>query len=103
MPLSDSAPMLEGVRVIDLTSVVFGPYATQILADFGAEVIKIEAPAGDIFRYSSRSAKTRAMSAGHLALNRGKKSVVLNLKDRDDIAVMHELLAEADVFIHNVR
>ncbi|MEM8491073.1 MAG: CoA transferase [Pseudomonadota bacterium] len=103
MPLSDSESMLEGVRIIDLTSVVFGPYATQILADFGAEVVKIEAPAGDIFRYSSRSAKTRAMSAGHLALNRGKQSVVLNLKNEEDTAVMRELISGADVFIHNVR
>ncbi|MEM9396972.1 MAG: CoA transferase [Pseudomonadota bacterium] len=103
MALLDPKPMLEGVRVVDLTSVVFGPYATQILADFGADVVKVEAPSGDIFRYSTRPAKTRAMSAGHLALNRGKRSVVLDLKDEQDVAKMRELISEADVFIHNVR
>ncbi|MEO0437549.1 MAG: CoA transferase [Pseudomonadota bacterium] len=103
MALQDSLPMLEGVRVVDLTSVVFGPYATQILADFGADVTKVEAPNGDIFRYSTRSAKTRAMSAGHLALNRGKRSLVLDLKGEEGIARMRELVSEADVFIHNVR
>ncbi|MEM1404889.1 MAG: CoA transferase [Pseudomonadota bacterium] len=103
MSLTAALPMLEGVRIVDMTSVVFGPYATQILADFGADVVKVEAPSGDIFRYSSRSAKTRAMSAGHIALNRGKRSVVLDLKDDDDRAAMRSLIAESDVFIHNVR
>lgn len=103
MPLSASYPMLSGIRIIDLTSVVFGPYATQILADLGADVIKIEAPNGDAFRLSAKPAKTRGMSPGYLALNRGKRSVVLNLKDPADLKVMRELLSEADLFIHNVR
>ena len=103
MPMSDAGAMLTGLKVIDLTSVVFGPYATQILADLGAEVIKVEPTIGDTFRYSSKPAKTRAMSAGHITLNRGKKSVVLDLKDPSDADVMRGLLRDADVFIHNIR
>ena len=100
---ADGQPMLEGVRVIDMTSVVFGPYATQILADFGAEVIKIEAPGGDVYRYSARPAVTPGMAPGFHALNRGKKSVGLDLKNPADAETMRDLLSGADVFIHNVR
>lgn len=103
MAISDTQPMLEGIRIVDLTSVVFGPYCTQILSDLGAEVIKIENPGGDTFRYSTKPAKTRAMSAGHLALNRGKKSAELNLKDQVDAETLKELIRTADVFIHNIR
>ncbi|MEM9084900.1 MAG: CoA transferase [Pseudomonadota bacterium] len=103
MLAGDGQPMLKGVRVVDMTSVVFGPYATQILADFGAEVIKIEAPRGDVYRYSAPPAKTKGMAPGFHALNRGKKSLGLNLKDPDDAQALRDLLSEADVFIHNVR
>ena len=99
----DGRPMLEGVRVIDMSSVVFGPYCTQILADFGAEVIKVEAPGGDGFRYSAPSAATRGMAPGFIALNRGKRSVVLDLKQAGDAQILRELLGEADIFLHNVR
>ncbi|HEY3653357.1 MAG TPA: CoA transferase [Steroidobacteraceae bacterium] len=95
--------MLEGVRVVDLTSVVFGPYCTQILADLGAEVTKIEPPTGDQYRYSGKSAKTPGMSPGHMNVNRGKRSVVLDLKQPSDLERMRGLIADADVFIHNVR
>lgn len=97
------AAMLEGVRVIDMTSVVFGPYATQILADLGADVIKVEAPEGDSFRYSGKPAKTRGMSPGFMALNKGKRSIVLDLKSEEGRNVMIELLASAEIFVHNVR
>ncbi|MEO1048689.1 MAG: CoA transferase [Pseudomonadota bacterium] len=103
MLAGDGQPMLKGVRVVDMTSVVFGPYATQILADFGAEVIKIEAPRGDVYRYSAPPAKTKGMAPGFHALNRGKKSLGLNLKDPDDAQALRDLLCDADVFIHNVR
>ncbi|MEM6828754.1 MAG: CoA transferase, partial [Pseudomonadota bacterium] len=103
MHAGDGRPMLEGVRIVDMTSVVFGPYATQILADFGAEVIKIEAPGGDVYRYSARPAKTKGMAPGFHALNRGKKSVGLDLKNSEDAQTLRDMLSEADVFIHNVR
>lgn len=95
--------ILSGVRVIDMSSVVFGPYATQILADLGADVIKVEAPQGDQFRYSGKPAKTRGMSPGFMALNKNKRSIVLDLKSEDDREVMTSLLRTADIFIHNVR
>lgn len=98
-----SPAILEGVCVVDMTSVVFGPYATQILADLGADVIKVEAPGGDQFRYSGKPAKTRGMSPGFMALNRNKRSIVLDLKSEEDRGTMADLLKTADIFIHNVR
>ncbi len=95
--------MLHGVRIIDMTGVVFGPYATQMLADLGADVIKVEPPQGDQMRMSGKAAKTRLMSPAHMTLNRGKRSMVLDLKLTDDAAVMRALLKDADVFIHNIR
>lgn len=95
--------MLEGIRILDMTTVVFGPYATQTLADLGADVIKVEAPGGDTMRYAGKPARTRGMGPCHLALNHGKRSIMLDLKAEDDVATMRELIAESDVFIHNVR
>ena len=100
----DGGAMLAGVRVLDLTSVVFGPYCTQILADLGAEVIKVEPPAGgDPYRWAGRAAQTPGMSPGFMALNRGKKSAALDLKTAEDGATVKALLANADVFVLNVR
>lgn len=95
--------MLEGIRIVDLTSVIFGPYATQMLADMGAEVIKVEPPTGDISRYLGRHAKTRGMGSTHMTVNRGKKSIMLDLKKPEDAETMRKLLKTADIFIHNVR
>lgn len=100
----DGLTLLQGVKVVDLTTVVFGPYATQILAQLGADVIKIEAPgAGDSFRWSGKAAKTPGMSPGFIALNQGKQSVALDLKQAEDAARAKALIADADVFVLNVR
>src|SRR5205807_1735148 len=91
-----------GLRVVDLTTVLSGPYTTQILADLGAEVIKIEGPAGDAMRSNG---VLRAPGFGHifLASNRNKKSVLLDLKQEADKEQLRRLIATADVFIHNMR
>ena len=93
---------LSGVRVIDLTAVAMGPYATQILGDMGADVIKVESRDGDHFRVPP-PARNPGMGAVFMNLNRNKRSIVLDLKRREDLATLLELLATADVFIANVR
>jgi crotonobetainyl-CoA:carnitine CoA-transferase CaiB-like acyl-CoA transferase len=103
MQSQDNGEMLNGVKIVDMTGVVFGPLATQILSDFGAEVVKVETPTGDILRHVIKPKNAPGMSSVFMALNRGKKSIALDLRDEEDKGVMRALLAEADVFIHNVR
>lgn len=96
--------MLSGIRIIDLTTVIFGPYATQMLADLGAEVIKVESPGiGDVSRYLGSGVPDPTMGSIHLTVNRGKRSIALDLKKEEDAAVLRDLIATADVFFHNVR
>ncbi|MCZ8019937.1 CoA transferase [Novosphingobium sp.] len=97
-------PMLQGIKVVDLTTVVFGPYCTQILADLGAEVIKVETPGtGDALRWAAKAPVTPGMSPAFFGFNHGKRSIALDLKGEADAAVMRALLAEADLFVVNVR
>lgn len=93
---------LEGVRVIDMTSVVMGPYASRLLGDYGADVVKIEPPEGDIMRLSG---PMRSPGMGHLYLttNRNKRSAVVDLKQPAGREVLLRLLAHADVLLYNVR
>jgi crotonobetainyl-CoA:carnitine CoA-transferase CaiB-like acyl-CoA transferase len=101
---NDGKAMLTGIRVLDLTSVVFGPYATQILHDLGAEILKIEPPeTGDIVRWLGKPTHTPGMSPTFFALNGGKRSAALNLKDADDLAAVHRLVGECDVVVLNIR
>ncbi|MGE8320745.1 MAG: CaiB/BaiF CoA transferase family protein [Comamonas sp.] len=93
---------LQGVRVVDMTSVGMGPYATQILGDMGAEVFKIEPPEGDVFR-SSAPARHAGMGHAFLNLNRNKHGVTLDAKQPEDHARLLALIADADVFVTNVR
>ena len=99
---SEKPGPLAGIRIVDLTSVVFGPYATQIMADMGADVIKIEGPEGDNTRWISAGPET-GMGGIHVNVNRGKRSLMLNLRDEGDKEVLRRLVATADVFIHSMR
>jgi crotonobetainyl-CoA:carnitine CoA-transferase CaiB-like acyl-CoA transferase len=93
---------LTGVRVLDLTSVIMGPVCTQILADYGADVVKIEPPEGDVMRHAGAKMVPR-MGAMFLHANEGKRSVTLDLKNAADRDRLRALLPSFDVFIHNIR
>ena len=92
---------LQGLRVVDLTSMVSGPYATQLLADQGADVVKVETPTGDLMRYAGPA--RGGMSAVFLTNNRGKRSVVLNLKKAEAMSILKALIATADALVQNFR
>jgi crotonobetainyl-CoA:carnitine CoA-transferase CaiB-like acyl-CoA transferase len=94
---------LEGVRVVDLTSVVVGPLCTQILADHGADVIKVESKSGDLVRVMNGKSVTHGMGAKFLHLNRNKRSIVLDLKHPAGREALKKLLTRADVMIWNNR
>jgi crotonobetainyl-CoA:carnitine CoA-transferase CaiB-like acyl-CoA transferase len=94
---------LEGIRVVDLTSVVVGPLATQILADHGAEVIKVESPSGDLGRTIGGLGVTPGMGPKFLHLNRNKRSIVLDLKKPQGHEALMRLIERTDVLVWNVR
>ncbi len=94
---------LNGVRIVDLTSVVVGPLATQILADHGADVIKVESPGGDLGRTIGGLGVTPGMGPKFLHLNRNKRSIVLDLKKPDGYQALLRLIERADVLVWNVR
>jgi crotonobetainyl-CoA:carnitine CoA-transferase CaiB-like acyl-CoA transferase len=104
--MSDAAGPLSGLTIIDMSSVVLGPFATLIFGDLGANVIKIESAqegkAGDMMRYAGAS-PTGDLGPIYTALNRNKQSVQLDVKTPEGKAALTELLKTADVFFHNVR
>ena len=93
---------LYGLRVIDLTNVIMGPYTTQLLGDLGADVIKVEDIEGDITRNIGVQ-KSSNMSSIYLGVNRNKRSIRLNLKIKISRQVLWKLIKSSDVFIHNMR
>ena len=93
---------LAGIKVLDLTSVLYGPYASQTLGDWGAEVIKIEPLTGDTWRYSGQF-RNRGMTGQFMAVNRNKRSLALDLKQPDGKTVLQRLIATADVLLTNIR
>jgi crotonobetainyl-CoA:carnitine CoA-transferase CaiB-like acyl-CoA transferase len=95
---------LEGIRIVDMTSVVVGPLCTQALADYGADVIKLEAPpGGDIARTLAGRGVTPLMSGKFVQLNRNKRSLALDLKKPGGKEALHRLLKASDVLVWNVR
>ena len=93
---------LSGVRILDLTSVVLGPLATQILGDFGADIIKVENLEGDLMRANGVSLHP-GMSSIFLAINRNKRSIAVDLKSAEGGEILTRLLGGADVLVHNMR
>ena len=94
---------LDGIRVIEFTSVVLGPFACQILGDLGADVIKVEPPGGDTNRNLGPVKNTEGLAALFLTCNRNKKSIVLDLKSDEGREAALKLIATADVVVHNFR
>ena len=94
---------VDGMRVVDLTTNMLGPFATQMLGDLGADVIKVESRGGDVVRGAGPSSVEHGMSPMLLANNRNKRGIVLNLKDPHGLEAMMRLLESADAFVHNMR
>ena len=100
--MNESSGPLAGIRVLDLTSMISGPVATMMLADQGADVIKIEPPGGDMVRRMGRGSE-QGLTSPFLSANRSKKSLALDLKSEAGMAVMYKLIPTADVLVQNFR
>lgn len=94
---------LDGVKVVDMTTVVVGPICGRTLADQGADVVKVEAPGGDLLRTMARGARNPGMSGKFMNFNRNKRSICLDIKQPAGLDALKALIADADVFVTNVR
>ena len=94
---------LEGIRIVDLTNIILGPYGTMLLADQGADVIKVEAPEGDAVRHIGKPGKTPGMGPTYLYVNRNKRSLCLDLKNTAARAALLKVVEGADAFVHALR
>jgi crotonobetainyl-CoA:carnitine CoA-transferase CaiB-like acyl-CoA transferase len=94
---------LDGVKVVDLTTIVVGPICTRTLADYGAEVIKVEAPGGDLLRTMAEGSRNPGMSGKFMNFNRNKRSIGLDIKKKEGLEALLRLIDKADVFVSNVR
>ncbi|HAH09694.1 MAG TPA: CoA transferase [Alphaproteobacteria bacterium] len=102
MPPQPQGP-LAGIRVLDLTQFVLGPYATMQLGDLGADIIKVEEPTGDRQRRNGKAPNSDNLGPLFVALNRNKRSVALDLKTEPGKRALTKLVKTADIFIHNMR
>ena len=101
--MSASKGPLDGVKVVDLTTIVVGPICTRTLADYGADVIKVEAPGGDLLRTMAEGSRNPGMSGKFINFNRNKRSIGLDIKKPEGLEAMRRLIDKADVFVSNVR
>lgn len=93
---------LDGMRIVDLTTVILGPWATQTLGDMGADVIKVETPQGDTTRHIGARVNP-GMASFFMSTNRNKRSVILDLRQQEAREALFRLVGTADVFVHNMR
>jgi crotonobetainyl-CoA:carnitine CoA-transferase CaiB-like acyl-CoA transferase len=103
MPFTDGMGALDGIVVADFSRVLAGPYCTMLLADLGADVIKVESPHGDDTRQWLPPVDRDGVGTYYLSVNRNKRSIALDLADPADAEVARELATRADVLVHNLR
>src|SRR5919106_5409766 len=95
--------LLDGIRVIEAANFIAGPVSTTVMADFGADVIKVEPPSGDIYRVRGAGYVPSPYNYPYIVDNRTKRSVAIDLRTKDGQTLLHRLVRDADVFVTNAR